>query len=136
MVQFYALSIFVNLIAGLVLSMTPGEKKQTVFSKIMGALEDKGVKFSLGIAALIVGLFKLLTPITGDVPVVGDLLPALTGMILGGVLLLDFFNERSEIAPEFPGKWDVVLLKNKKYIGIAGILVAILHFLMPNVPIV
>ena len=71
---------------------------------------------------------------------IGDFLPALSGLALGGVLLLDFFKERGEDGSEIVSisseKFEAILLKNKKYIGIAGILTAILHFLMPNIPII
>ncbi len=163
MVQFYTLSVIVNLLAGLLMSANEKEGKTTLLGKIKEIFEGKGAKFSLGILSLIVGLFKILTPTAGDVAVVGDLLPAIAGLCLGVVLLLDFFKASSEMtagaentstkvektpakadkppakegdSPVLTGNLVSYILANRKYTGIAGIVVSILHFLMPGVPII
>jgi hypothetical protein len=163
MVQFYTLSVIVNLLVGLLLTTNEKEGKTTLLGKIKELFEEKGAKFSLGILSLIVGLFKILTPTAGDVAVVGDLLPAITGLSLGVVLLLDFFKASSGMpagaknvstkvektpaktdkttakagdTPVLTGNLVSYILANRKYIGIAGIVVSILHFLMPEVPII
>jgi len=135
MVQFYALSVVVNVLAGLLLAGGAKENKTTFLYKLKGLFETKAAKFSLGLLSLIVGLFKILTPTSGDVPVVGDILPAVTGFVLGGILLLDFLRTSSDLEEE-PNKLSTRILSNKKYIGMAGIVAGILHFLMPAVIIV
>jgi hypothetical protein len=136
MVQFYALSVFVNLVIGLLLSVDGKSEEASFFGRLKEVLEDRGFKFSLGILSLIIGLFKILTPTIGDIPVVGDLFPAITGIVLGGVLLLEFFRTKSDLSSETISKLEGAVAKNKKFIGIAGIVIAILHFLMPAVPII
>jgi len=135
MVQFYALSVVVNVLSGLLLAGAAKEKKTTFLYKLKSLFETKAAKFSLGLLSLIVGLFKILTPTAGDVPVVGDILPAVTGFVLGGILLLDFMRTSSDLQEE-PNKLTTRILSNKKYIGMAGIVVGVLHFLMPGVIIV
>ena len=135
MVQFYALSVVVNVLSGLLLAGGPKEKKTTALYKLQNLFEAKAAKFSLGLLSLIVGLFKILTPTAGDLPVAGDILPAATGFALGGILLLDFLKSSSDVEEE-PGKLTARLLSNKKYIGMAGIVAGVLHFLMPGVPII
>jgi hypothetical protein len=55
---------------------------------------------------------------------------------MGAVLLVDFFKTSSDVSSETIDKVDSVITGNGKYIGIAGILSGILHFLMPGVPII
>ena len=135
MVQFYALSVFANIFLGILLSSGTDEGKETVLTRIKGLLDEKGVKFILGLFSLIVGLFKILTPTAGDVPVIGDILPAVSGMALGGILLLDFYKASSDLHTATVEKVDNIILRNKRYLGMAGILAGLLHFFMPGVPI-
>jgi purine-cytosine permease-like protein len=136
MVQFYALSVFVNLFIGSLLSIDGKSGEASFFSRMKEVLEDGGFKFSLGILSLIIGFFKILTPTIGDIPVVGDFLPAVTGIVLGGVLLLEFFRTKSDVSSEAISKIEGAVVQNRKFIGVAGIVVGILHFLMPAVPII
>jgi hypothetical protein len=133
MVQFYALSVFVNVISGLLLA-GDGEKPNPI-SRLKDVFGEKGTKFSLGLFSLIIGLFKILTPVKGDIAVIGDLLPALSGLTLGGVLLLDFFKASSEMPSKMGEKADNFVISNKKFFGIVGIAIGALHFLIPGVPI-
>ena len=135
MVQFYALSVVVNLLIGLSLSFEPKEEKQTFLLKVRDGLREKGIKFTLGLTALVVGVLKILSPIQGDVPVVGDIVPVITGIALGGILLVQFFKESSDVTSETVDKLFGFVEKNRKYVGIVGVVSAILHFLMPRVPI-
>ncbi len=136
MVQFYALSVFVNIIIGALLCIEGKSEEGSFLDRLKEMLEERGIKFSLGVLSAIIGLFKFLTPIRGDIPVVGDLVPAVTGIALGGVVLLEFFRTRSDISSEAISRFEGTVTANKKFIGIAGIVVGILHFLMPAVPII
>jgi hypothetical protein len=133
MVQFYALSVVVNLVSGLLLAVGEGEKKTSALTKLKDLFDTKAAKFSLGLLAVIIGLFKILTPTAGDVVVVGDIFPAVAGFALGGILLLDFFRASSDSEPS---KLTSRILANKRFVGIAGLIAGILHFLMPGVPII
>jgi hypothetical protein len=136
MVQFYALSVFVNIAAGLLLSANGQSEKSGILLKLREILEEKGVRFSLGLFALLIGFFKILTPMQGDVPVIGDLFPAVSGLALGLILVLDFMKSGSEVNSETIERVDSAISKHSRYIGIAGILSGVLHFLMPGVPII
>ncbi len=74
MLQFYALSVFCNILTGLLVAADGGEGKGFL-GRLRKLFEDSSLKFGLGIASLVIAFFKLLSPIEGDVPVVGDLLP-------------------------------------------------------------
>ena len=136
MVQFYALSVFVNIIIGALMCIEGKNGEDSFLGRLKEMLEEKGIKFSLGVLSAIIGLFKFLTPMRGDIAVVGDLLPAVTGIALGGVLLLEFFRTRSDISSEAISRIEGTVTTNRKFIGMAGIVVGILHFLMPAVPII
>jgi purine-cytosine permease-like protein len=136
MVQFYALSVFVNIVIGVLLSIEGKSEEDHFLARLKEVLEEKGIKFSLGILSAIIGLFKFLTPTEGDIPVVGDLVPAVTGIVLGGVILLEFFRAKSDVSSQAISKIEGTVSTNRKFIGMAGIIVGILHFLMPAVPII
>jgi hypothetical protein len=50
---------------------------------------DEGVRLVLGILSMVTGAFKLISPMRGDVRIIGDLIPALAGLLVGAVLLLE-----------------------------------------------
>ena len=136
MVQFYALSVFMNILTGLLLAGEDADgEKENLFSRLRDVLGEKGVKFTLGLAAVIVGLFKILTPTVGDWVIAGDLLPAVSGLATGGILLLDFFKGSSDFSSPGLEKLDTGVLVHRRYFGMGAALIGFLHFLIPSVPI-
>ncbi|TFG64982.1 MAG: hypothetical protein E4H36_01395 [Spirochaetales bacterium] len=131
MFQFYFLSILVNFFAGLVsASDFLGEK----FQRIKGFKESfstPGIKIFLGLLAFIIGIFKLIIPVR--IAVVGDLIPAIAGIVLGITLMVDFYKSKSDMAPERPGTLQNIFVGQKSFIGMLGIIASILHFLFPRV---
>ena len=82
MLQFYFLAIFVNLIGGLYFANEFLAKK---FPKVVNVVEFFGnstSKLIFAIIAGITGLFLIITVTPGDVAVVGDLLIAITAIII------------------------------------------------------
>lgn len=134
MVQFYFLSIVSNLLAGLALSADYLEEKFPSMENLKGVISTKGSRATIGVVSVISGFFKLLAVTAGDVPVVGDFLPALGGLGLGGLLLYELYRERSTVeGGQTPESVDQTILRNKPIIGIFGILVGLIHFLFPRV---
>lgn len=143
MLQFYFLSVMLNLLVGLVLfcSVAPKKQEETAVEPIDGTsgntglqsfFDSKNFKLVLGALAVLVGFMKLLSVVQNDVPVVGDLLPAISGLIGGFSVLLDFYinSASSEFTPT--GIFQV-LIDSRKTIGVFCIIIAILHFLFPKV---
>ena len=87
----------------------------------------------LGILTFIFGILKLLSVTQGDIPVVGDLLPALFGLLVGFTLFLNYYKMKSTVESETVEKIDNIVIKNRSIIGLLAIIVAILHFIMPSV---
>ncbi|MDR0567950.1 MAG: hypothetical protein LBG87_01920 [Spirochaetaceae bacterium] len=119
MIQFYLLSVLCNAAAGY--TLISGKEPQNSFQLILGVL------------TAITGIFKLLSAVQGDVPVIGDIVPAGVGLIAGTALLLGYYRNVSSLepAPE-PSLLELFLDGYKKPIGFSAIAAAILHFLFPQ----
>lgn len=134
MIQIYALSVFANILTGLLVASEAGEGKG-FFGRLRQLLEDNSLKFNLGLASLVIALFKLLGPIEGDVPIIGDLLPAAAGLATGAILLFDFFRASSNVESATVERLESGILAYRKYVGLAAAAAGTLHFLAPAVPI-
>ena len=135
MLQFYFLSVFTNLLAGITLTSEFLSKKFSAFAPFQDLFGKRGVKGSIGGLALVVGFLKLLIRSQqSDVPVAGDLLPALIGMGMGAALLFDMIEDRSEIEtpPESMKGLKKVVVAYRVPLGIAGLVIGFLHFLLPG----
>ena len=132
MLQFYFLSIVLNALAGYILFA--GDN--AVELKCGFSLKDETAKLLVGILSLITGVMKILSVIEGDVPVIGDLIPAAAGLLCGFVLLVEFYKSRTSMddsEEETAGKFQKFLIANKKVLGATAIITAFLHFIFPRV---
>jgi len=130
MLQFYFLSVFVNALAGYLLFF-----EDDAFPEFKNGFSfgDEFFKFIVGIISALTGLLKLLSPIEGDVPVIGDLVPAIMGLLCGFILISDYYRIRSSVVDsENEEKIKSVLTGNRKIIGLAALIVAALHFVFPK----
>ena len=95
MLQFYFLSILLNAVTGLVLLFANQNQQEESGSHMVPEVAyDETFRLVLGILTGIVGFFKLLTVVRGDVPVLGDLFAAVAGMAAGFMLLYEFYRTR------------------------------------------
>ncbi len=171
MLQFYFLSILLNVIAGLILVYaTDFTSKNTVFpenekndfenssdsiedsdkntesddsvfdKKLSFAINSKGtffddMTFRLVIAILsgLVGILKLLSTIQNDVPVIGDLIPAIAGLAACFALLVEYYIQKSTTEIKLPSVLNTVFINGRKYLGIFCIIAGVLHFIFPRV---
>ena len=132
MIQFYFLSVLLNGLAGYILFT--GDEGAVLEFKSGFSLKDETFKFVLGILLAITGLLKFLSPIEGDIPIIGDFIPGLVSLLAGFVLIFEYYRNRSSLdSTEHTERIDRVLVKNKKIIGMAAIIAAILHFIFPKV---
>ena len=135
MLQFYFLSILLNCIAGFILianknSKTGNESSDTKMPEIF---KDKTFKLVIGIMCCFSALVKLLTSFPGAVPILGDLIPSVAGLLGGVALLIEYYLAQSPSEAKLNPKLETIFIANKKYIGILCILSALLHFLFPKV---
>lgn len=155
MVQFYFLSVLLNIFIGVILISNDeqflSDEELNDDSKL---IESKGkiVKESLkndsiftnktfcficGILSVIISVIKLFVVYHNgdkgcDIPVVGDLLPAVIGIIGGATILFDHYSDKVEDF-EIPDIVQNLFLNNKRYLGCVCIIVAVLHFILPGV---
>ena len=143
MAQFYFLSVLLNILAGLILifgrnlandsfSVNEDADSESAISIGSFSIDNSGFRLIVGILCIFVALMKILSVFKGDVPVVGDLLPVLAGLLSGASILLEYYVASSEDEPlsENP---IAKIIEWRKYIGIGCIAVAILHFVFPQI---
>ncbi|MDR2136250.1 MAG: hypothetical protein LBO76_06500 [Treponema sp.] len=133
MVQFYFLSILLNAAAGFVLFTNGGGGGAgAIEEEIRFSLQNETFRLILGILGAVTGLLKLLSPVQGDIPVIGDLVPAAAGLVTGFILLFDYYHGRS-FFEEGDNRMTQIITVNRKWIGFAAMIVAALHFIFPQV---
>ena len=134
MLQFYFLSILLNTVTGLVLLFTDRNETELVSEgKVPAIVHDETFRLVLGVLTSVTGFFKLLTAVRGDVPVIGDLFPALAGLAGGFTLLYEFYKTRSTIEQENLHPIIQKIVSSKRYVGVACIFAACFHFLFPTI---
>lgn len=132
MLQFYFLSILCNALAGYAL-ITDSEAKSSILDGIRSYVLDETFRLVLGVLTMVVGFFKILSVIRGDIPVIGDILPGAAGLVAGFSLLFEFYKSRSTVIDEQTEKIETFLTTNRKWVGYAAIISAGTHFLFPTV---
>jgi hypothetical protein len=133
MIQFYFLSILLNGLAGYVLITNPDDEDTGLDTGFRLSLKNETYRLILGILTIVIGFLKILSVVQGDIPVVGDLIPALAGFLAGFVLVFEYYRNRSTLEPEHTEKIEMLLIHNKKWIGFLALTAAGLHFLFPSV---
>jgi hypothetical protein len=132
MVQFYFLSILFNVITGLLL-LNGNDGNEIFEGNILSSMSNESFKFILGILSIVMGVLKLLSPTDGDMPVLGDLAPALTGLMGGFILCFEYYMGHTTLATTSVNTIDALFIKNEKLFGILSLAAAALHFLFPKV---
>jgi hypothetical protein len=133
MIQFYFLSILLNAAGGYVLfTNSGGGGASAIEAEIRFSLQNETFRLILGIVSAVTGLLKLLSPVQGDIPVVGDLIPAAAGLVTGFILLFDYYHGRSFVE-EGDNRMTRIITVNRKWIGFAAMAAAALHFIFPQV---
>lgn len=102
MLQFYFLAIFVNLIGGIYFANEFLAKKFPRAVKVAEFFENGTSKMIFAILAGITGLFLIISVTPGDVAVVGDLLIAITSIIICLYFLKDTITKKTTPAEEVP----------------------------------
>jgi hypothetical protein len=135
MLQFYLLSVLMNALAGYILFF--GDAGGTLEFRCGFSVKSETYRLVVGVLSAFTGLFKLLSSIQGDLPLIGDIVPAAAGFLCGFILIFEYYSNRSadadEPEPEYGAKNAGFLIANKKLIGAAAMISAVLHFLFPTV---
>jgi len=133
MLQFYLMSVLMNALAGYVLFFGDSLSSEgTLDFKCGFSVKTETYRLVIGILSAFTGLFKLLSSIEGDLPVIGDIVPAVAGFLCGFILILEYYSNSSEDSVDNK-KPNGFLVANKKLFGAAAMIAAVLHFLFPTV---
>ncbi|MDR2491702.1 MAG: hypothetical protein LBD20_09915 [Spirochaetaceae bacterium] len=128
MLQIYLCSVVCLALSGWLLFKSSGDVFS--FESVFGITgEPVSLRFGVGIAAVITGALTLLSPIEGDVPVAGDLIPAVVSAV-GGLTLI-----KEQVVKDNGSVFASILeifSAHRRQIGIVSIIVSILHFLLPR----
>ena len=165
MLQFYFLSILLNLIIGLILvyatnfmaeesavaatadgTDSTDESDENVEDSADDApksaknifanplfFDDPTFRLVTAILSALVGLMKLLSTVQGDMPLIGDLIPAVAGLAGAFALLIEYYSQKSDVGFNLPVFLTSIFVGGRKYLGIFCILAGILHFIFPRV---
>ena len=128
MLLIYLLSVVLNALVGLILSFCQEEAEPGALSL---SLNNETVRLIIGALSFLTGILKILSPVRapGNIPVLGDLLPALVGLAGGFILLFEFYRRKAPDSSVFDFLERVAALieRNRKISGYICIAVAALH---------
>ena len=130
--QFYFLSVLFNLLVGISLTFNGFKLTELIPGK------EKVIKLVIGIATVFTGLLKFVFVVQPDWVILGDFLPAVAGIVGGVCYIIDCCSENNESATSsitMKPFFEKLFVKGKKYIGIACIAVAVIHFIFPTLKI-
>lgn len=151
MAQFYCLSVLLSVLCGLILIYSQNEgldddsfgeenpKKIFGLEKIQEGIAGESLfsnppfRLVCGALCFVTGFVIFFVPYHG-VSVIGDLLPSFACLFAGAAVLIGYFEEKSDTIV-LPEVLDNALSANKFYIGVAAILVGVVHFILPGVPL-
>ena len=131
MLQFYFLSITANLLGGLTLAGDAIARRIPSFLEINARLSGRHGKLAVGLACLLVGFCTLFVPVEPPL-ILGDLLPSAMGMVMGIALLFEVFREMATLPTEQSERSERVPVGYRTTLGILGMVVALLHFFLPD----
>lgn len=134
MYQIYLLSILTNIIAGIALGFDKMDERLRLHAVFNPELfQHTGFRLAMGLITFVVGFLKLLSVSPGDVAVVGDLLPAAVGMVMGFALVFQYYQERITVRSGAIESIDNLLKRYEAPLGVLGIFVALVHFFLHRV---
>lgn len=132
--QMFFLSVFVNLFAGLALSFPILEARLRLSNVFQPEIfHSRPFRLVLGLVAFVIGFAKLVIVTPPNPPVIGDLIPAIVGMVMGLTLAAAAYCEENSAPPKAIATLDGVFGPHAAVIGIVGAVTALLHFLFPAI---
>ena len=143
MIQFYCLSVLLNVLTGLIIldsggaaaDADPATVSASEQYRLFGSesfVHDELFRLVLGVLTAFVGVLKFLPFASDDIPLLGDFFPALAGLIGGGCIFISYLTDKRGKAFELPTLFRTVFAEHRRIIGIGCVVVAVVHFLIPQ----
>lgn len=134
MYQIYLLSIVTLILASVALGFDRLHERLGIGSFFSPqTFKSAGFRFGLGAVTLLVGFFQFLSVHPDDIVIIGNVIPAAAGMVLGGTLMLSYYREKSTTESGIVNRLDAIFLQNAENLAYVGLLVAVLHFFFHRV---
>ncbi|WP_041397586.1 hypothetical protein [Spirochaeta africana] len=134
MIQLYVVSVVTLCLAGTTLAVPLIDDKISL-PKLLNrdVLGSPLFRMLLGLATFLGGFLQFLFVPLGDVAVIGNLFPALGGIIAGFTLCLLYYQDKATVISDGLERLMQVFIGNRDVIGMLALLIAVLHFLFPAV---
>jgi hypothetical protein len=134
MYQIYFLSILTNILAGIALGFDRMDERLRLHAVFNPELfHHAGFRLAIGLITFVVGFLKLLSVSEGDVAVIGDLLPAVTGMLAGFALSFQYYRERAATKTGTVDSLDKVFGRHSSTLGMVALVAGVVHFFLNRV---
>ena len=139
MQQIYLLSVVTLLIGGLTLARAFASERISFLAGWPALVDNDQTRRIIGIVAGLVGIIKLFVVVKSpDMElafVVGDFLPAAAGIVVGILLLYeDYYARKMAGLDEEEAPPKTLLLGYRDQIGMTTVVIGLVHFLMPSMP--
>lgn len=134
MYQLYAFSVLVNLIAGISVAY-PLLQERLSAGRFFAEEGFTSPRFRLlwGLLTLVFGILKFIVVAGGGIPVLGDFIPALTGLVLGFILIFHFYLDRATVKSDTVLRLEHIFIENAGVFGTLGLVFTFIHALFPGV---
>lgn len=139
MFQLYLLTVLTTVLAGLALATGFLTERFERFSEYTDFMSNSTYRIVLAIVSLLIGFINLFPNYSGDIPVLGDLFPSVAGITTGILLLTEYLSSRKS---EDESKTVELAEKVEKFsgpyltiVGIASVVIGILHAILPRLPL-
>ncbi len=133
MVQIYFLLILSNLVMGIILAKNFLNTKFENFSQINQLLSSEILQVTIGCIGTIVGLLALFLRFSGNLIILGDLIPASIAMLSGVTLFIEYIAQEESTEATAIKIIKNIFLKNRTVLGFASIVAGLIHFIAPGI---
>jgi hypothetical protein len=136
MLQIYFISVIANLIGGLCLILRKSEFENKLAVTLRTIFANKPIQGVVGTVAFVAGFLKffIFVPQVHAPVIIEDLLPALTGLLIGAGLIMNVLSKEVSKTENVGQELTSVQSKLQKFhipMGIIGMAVAVAHFIFP-----
>ena len=139
MFQLYLLTVLTNVLAGLALATGFLTDRFERFSEYTDFMSNGVYRIVLALVSLLIGFINLFPTYSGDIAVLGDLLPSLAGIATGILLITEYLSSRKS---EDESKTFELAEKVEKFsgpyltiVGVASVVIGVLHAILPKLPL-
>ncbi len=139
MFQLYLLTVLTNVLAGLALATGFLTERFERFSEYTDFMGNSVYRIVLAVLSLLIGIINLFPTYSGDRAVLGELVPSLAGIVTGILLITEYISSRKR---EDESKTTELAEKVEKFsgpyltiVGIASVIIGILHAILPKLPL-